>query len=80
MALSAEEARTADHVADKPLIVLTARRSLDPESQVIWERDVQARLTRLSARGERVLVDSTHDVPGEQPDAIVEAVRLLVTP
>jgi pimeloyl-ACP methyl ester carboxylesterase len=80
MPLSAEEARTADHVGDKPLIVLTARRSLDPESQPIWERDVQPRLTRLSTRGEQVLLDSTHDVPGEHPAAIVEAVRRLVRP
>jgi pimeloyl-ACP methyl ester carboxylesterase len=80
MPLSAEEARTADHVADKPLIVVTAQRSLDPESQVIWERDVQPRLARLSARGEQVLVDSTHDVPGEHPETIVEAVRRLARP
>ncbi|HWD99406.1 MAG TPA: hypothetical protein VG345_10225 [Bryobacteraceae bacterium] len=40
--------------------------------------DLQLRLARLSSRGKRELVaDSGHDMPADQPDAIVPAVREL---
>jgi pimeloyl-ACP methyl ester carboxylesterase len=78
MTVSAAQARTAGGIAAKPLIVLTADRSLDPASQRIWAEDVQPRLVRLSARGRQIVVaDSSHDMPADRPDAIVEAIREL---
>lgn len=86
MRISAEQARSAGGLGDKPLIVLTAGKKPPPppdlsqqdadDYQRIWAGDLQLRLTRLSSRGQRVLVqDSGHDIPSEQPDAIVQAVR-----
>ncbi len=76
MPASAEQARTAGHIAFKPLTVLTAANSMDPESQRIWQQDVQPRLAHLSADGRQIVVaNSSHDMPSDRPDAIVEAVR-----
>jgi pimeloyl-ACP methyl ester carboxylesterase len=78
MAVSAEEARAAGHISDKPLIVLTAGHSLDDASQRIWEQQVQLHLASLSVRGRQVVVPgSTHNMPADRPDAIVDAVRQL---
>jgi pimeloyl-ACP methyl ester carboxylesterase len=87
---SAEQARAAGLIGDKPLIVLTAGRSLDStpipglspkdlmDSQRIWAEDLQPRLAHLSTRGKQVnVLDSGHDIPGERPDVVVEAVRGL---
>lgn len=86
--VSAEQARAADHISDKPLIVLTAAENTDTTLsgglskqdfeafQRIWVDDLQMRLARLSTRGRRVMVSrSGHDIPSDRPDAIVEAVR-----
>lgn len=86
--VSAEEARAAGHIADKPLVVLTAGRVIngglkaaltEREQQAYeetWINDLQLRLARLSARGRRVMVpDSGHDMPTDRPDAIIQAVR-----
>jgi pimeloyl-ACP methyl ester carboxylesterase len=88
--VSAEQARTANHISDKPLVVLTAGRPIDAALRATlnaddqrayertWVNDVQLRLMHLSARGKRVIVpDSGHDMPVERPDAIVTAVREL---
>jgi pimeloyl-ACP methyl ester carboxylesterase len=88
--VSAEETRTADHIANKPLVVLTAGRTIDAglkaalnqqdqaAYQEIWVNDLQRRLARLSSRGRSVLVaDSGHDMPTDRPDAIVSAVQEL---
>jgi pimeloyl-ACP methyl ester carboxylesterase len=81
MPVSAAQSRAAGGVAEKPLVVLTAGRSLDPASQIIWADDVQPRLVRLSARGRQIVIaDSSHDMPSDRPDAIVEAVRELADP
>jgi pimeloyl-ACP methyl ester carboxylesterase len=85
---SAREARAAGWLGDKPLVVLTAGKDEDPilaggmnardleEFNRIWVDDLQMRLTRLSTRGMRVIVaDSGHDIPSEDPNAIVRAVR-----
>jgi pimeloyl-ACP methyl ester carboxylesterase len=90
---SAEQARTADHIGDKPLVVLTAGRVIDSglkaalsqEDQMAygqtWVNDLQLRLAHLSTRGRRVVVqDSGHDMPTDRPDAIVTAVRELCAP
>ena len=86
--VSAEQARAADHISDKPLIVLTAAENTDTTLsgglskqdfeafQRIWVDDLQMRLARLSTRGRRVMVSgSAHDIPSDRPDAIVDAVR-----
>ena len=88
---SAEQARASNHIAGKPLIVLTGGARPDAllqgglsaselqEYQRVWIDDLQLRLARLSARGKRVILpDSGHDVPADRPDAIVSAVRELL--
>ena len=88
--VSAEQARTADHISDKPLIVLTAAENTDTTLsnglskqdfeafQRIWVDDLQMRLAGLSSRGRRVMVSgSGHDIPSDRPDSIVNAVREL---
>ncbi len=89
---SAEQARAAGNMSDKPLVVLTAGRTADAslksalsardfeDYQRIWVDDLQLRLTHLSIRGKRIIVpDSGHDIPSERPDTIVDAVRELCT-
>ena len=85
--ISAEQARAAGGLGDKPLIVLTAGKKPAAgalgltekdwdEYQRVWAGDLQLRLARLSSRGKRELVEnSEHDIPSERPDAIVNAVR-----
>lgn len=85
--ISAEQARAAGSLGDKPLVVLTAGKKPAAgtlglseqdwdEYQRVWADDLQLRLARLSSRGKREVVeDSGHDIPSERPDAIVNAVR-----
>lgn len=86
--VSAEQARRADHIGDKLLIVLTAAENTDTilssglskedfeEFQRIWVDDLQMRLAHLSARGRRIMVSgSGHDIPSDRPNAIVDKVR-----
>ncbi|MBV8897623.1 MAG: alpha/beta hydrolase [Acidobacteriaceae bacterium] len=86
--VSAEQARAANHIRDKPLIVLTAGKVSDASLvnglsatdlaayQEIWANDLQKRLARLSVRGRHIIVpDSSHDIPTDRPDAIVSAVK-----
>lgn len=88
--VSAEQARAAGAFGDKLLLVLTAGRNTDPslsgglsatnfdQYQRTWVNDLQMRLVRLSSRGKRVVVpDSGHDIPQEQPGAVLDAVREL---
>ena len=88
--VSAEEARRAGHIHEKPLVVLTAgtvmddglRAALDERDQrayeQTWTNILQVRLAALSARGRRIVVPgSGHDMPSDRPDAIVTAVREL---
>jgi len=90
--VSAEQARAAGGMGDKPLVVLTAGKAdraglacvLDrqqiEESQRIWVDVLQMRLARLSTRAKQVVVaDSGHDIPTEDPEAVVNAVRDLIT-
>ena len=90
MRVSAEQARTADHISDKPLLVLTAAENTDSmlssglsehdfeEFQRIWVDDLQLRLARLSTRGRRIMVQgSGHDIPSDRPESIVNAVHEL---
>jgi pimeloyl-ACP methyl ester carboxylesterase len=88
--ISAEQARAAGNISEKPLVVLTAGKNSDPvlrsglserdleDYQRTWVYDLQMRLARLSKRGKRILVpDAGHDIPSERPDAIVNAVRQI---
>jgi len=88
--VSAEQARAADHISDKPLVVLTAAENSDAilssglskqdfeEFQRIWVDDLQMRLARLSTRGRRIMVrGSGHDVPSDRPESIVNSVHEL---
>ena len=90
---SAEQARAAGNISDKPLVVLTAGRNSDAglkkalgdrdfeNYQRTWVDDLQMRWTHLSIRGKRIIVqDSGHDIPSERPDTIVDAVRELCAP
>jgi pimeloyl-ACP methyl ester carboxylesterase len=92
MRVSAEQARDADHISDKPLVVLTAGENTDTilrsglsnrgfeEFQRIWVDELQMRLARLSTRGRRILVSgSGHDIPSDRPDSVVNAVYDLCT-
>jgi len=90
--ISAEQAQTANHIAEKPLVVLAAGRPIDASLKAAlseedqnayaetWIKDLQLRLAHLSKQGTRVVVDSGHDMPTDRPDAIVTAVRELWVP
>lgn len=86
--ISAQQARAADNISEKPLVVLTATEKSDAilssglskqdydDFQRTWVDDLQMRLARLSSRGKRiVLSDSGHDIPSDRPDSIVSAVQ-----
>jgi pimeloyl-ACP methyl ester carboxylesterase len=91
MRTSAEQARAAGSLGDKPLIILTAgeepapppglsKRDLD-DYQRIWVSDLQLRLAHLSTKGKRLIVQgSGHDIPADRPDSIVSAVQALRAP
>ncbi|MBI4909409.1 MAG: alpha/beta hydrolase [Acidobacteria bacterium] len=87
---SAEQARVAEHMNGKALVVLTAGRPIDAALRAAlsaddqrafeqtWVNELQLRLARLSTRGKRIIVqDSGHDIPGERPEAVVAAIREL---
>ncbi len=91
--ISAEEARLAGGIGDKPLIVLTSANTLGGTSisglddsgvmryQRTWVHDLQPRLARLSTHGKQViLLGATHNVPAERPAAIIQAVREISAP
>jgi pimeloyl-ACP methyl ester carboxylesterase len=76
--------RSTGGLEDMPLIVLTQADASSPSSAgpgVLpgWI-DLQRRLAERSRRGRQVLVpDSGHGMPEEAPDAIISAVREMVT-
>lgn len=90
--VSAEQARAAGHISDKRLVVLTAGENTDSilssglsnqdfeEFQRVWVDDLQMRLARLSTHGTRIMVSgSSHDIPSDRRDSIVNAVREIRT-
>ncbi|HXW55766.1 MAG TPA: alpha/beta hydrolase [Candidatus Cybelea sp.] len=82
---SAEEARGAGTLGDKPVIVLTAGAGGEvpgvPKQDAddffaAWVGELQPRIAHLSTRSRQiVLLKSHHLIPFEQPGAIVDAVR-----
>jgi len=85
---SANQTRNSGNFGDKPLIVLTAGKTVDSPSlpkkdmeefQQVWIHKLQPQLARLSTRGRQVIVsNSDHMIPMEQPQAVVEATREVV--
>jgi pimeloyl-ACP methyl ester carboxylesterase len=77
--------RSAGGLEDMPLIVLTQGRLIqDPASVAAGVRrgwvDLQRRFAERSRRGRQVLVaNSGHGIPVEAPDAVISAVREIVT-
>jgi pimeloyl-ACP methyl ester carboxylesterase len=76
--------RSTGGLEEMPLIVLTQGNPSSPSSAAPdvlrgWV-DLQRRFTQRSRRGRHVLVpDSGHGIPVEAPDAIISAVREIVT-
>jgi pimeloyl-ACP methyl ester carboxylesterase len=83
-------ARRAGSLGSRPLIVLAAgqywKPADDPVSakqiedfHQIWIDQLQTSLARLSSDGKLIIVeDSGHDIPGEDPSGIVQAVTEIV--
>ncbi|HEX8763555.1 MAG TPA: alpha/beta hydrolase [Candidatus Acidoferrum sp.] len=86
---SAEEVRRSGNLGDRPLVVLTAGKDLQVkdlpkgvsveemrEFRKTWVNDLQVRQARLSTQGKQIVVpDSTHMIPMERPDAVVNAIH-----
>lgn len=85
---SAQEVRDSGNFGDKPLIVLTAGKSLDvpgipkkelDDFQQTWIHTLQPQIAQLSSKGKQQIVsNSDHMIPIEQPQTIVDAVRDVV--
>jgi len=84
------EAGAVRDLGNLPLIVLTAGQSEDFHDQElnkqaaayqqIWIHEMQAKLARLSTRGRQILVEnSDHGIPSRAPDAVIAAIRDVVT-
>jgi pimeloyl-ACP methyl ester carboxylesterase len=86
---SAKQVRASGTLGDRPLIVLTAGKDLDPKVlpkgfpakdfsafREIWVKELQVREAHLSTRGKQIMVpDSDHMIPFERPDAITAAIH-----
>ena len=81
---TADLVRSAGGLEDMPLIVLTQGSQSSPSSAAPgvlrgWA-DLQRRFAERSRRGRQVLVpNSGHGIPVEAPDAVISAVREIVT-
>lgn len=82
---TAEQVRSAGGLEDLPLVVLTQGRPIQDSASVAagvrrgWV-DLQRRLAERSRRGRQILVpNSGHGIPVEAPDAVISAVREIVT-
>ena len=84
------QVRAAGNLEDRPLIVLTSPKQFDyddpaqtKEASVffeIWVHQLQPQLAHLSTRGRQVVVpDASFGIPYEEPEAVVQAVREVVT-
>jgi hypothetical protein len=73
---SADEARAAGSLGDRPLVVISAENS--SPRRPVW-MDLQPELSRLSSRGKLTTVaESDTDLIYRAPDAVVDAVRQVV--
>jgi pimeloyl-ACP methyl ester carboxylesterase len=84
-----QAARGSGSMGDRPLIVLTAGQYWKPDDPAMarqiaefhdaWVHKLQPELARLSTEGKQIVVeDSDHDIPGEAPGALVNAMREVV--
>lgn len=89
---SADKARAAGNIGDKPLIVLSAGQNellnniprgaprKELEDFIGAMKQLQVQEAHLSTHGRQVVVpDSGHMIPFERPDAVVDAVREVYT-
>jgi pimeloyl-ACP methyl ester carboxylesterase len=87
--VSADAARRAGSLGDRPLIVLTAGKVDVPPNPAdaaeveafrrVWITELQPKLARLSTRGKQVIVEhSRHGIQFEAPDVLVGAIKELV--
>jgi pimeloyl-ACP methyl ester carboxylesterase len=86
---SANQVRAAGNLGDRPLIVLTAGKTVPVPAELqpditafrkIWVDELQPSLAHLSTQGKRVMVmDSDHMIPLEDPQAIVTAIGEVVS-
>ncbi|MFB3815209.1 MAG: alpha/beta fold hydrolase [Terriglobales bacterium] len=77
---SASEVRAAGKLGDKPLIVLTGAKpgSRSPQLHRRWLDDLQPRLLRLSSHSRQMFAENSgHNVPVEEPSAVVRAIRAV---
>jgi len=84
-----QAAQISGRLGDRPLIVLTAGQYWKPDDPVAareianfhetWIHQLQPELSRLSTRGQQIIVDtSDHSIPEHAPEAIVTAVSQVV--
>jgi len=83
--LSAAQVRNAGKLGNRPLIVLTATRQDDIPPEIppqdalaeehLWVHQLQPELARLSTRGKQVVVDSSHEIPTENPSVVISAIH-----
>ena len=85
-----QAASSAGNLGDRPLIVLTAGQYWKPDDPVAaqqiaefhetWIHQLQPELARLSTNGKQIIVEgSDHGIPEKAPEAVVQAVREIVT-
>jgi len=89
MPRSVAETRSAGDLGDRPLMVLTAGQVTYPSDvpaadaemfHKIWLAELQPSLAKLSTRGREMLVEkSTHLIPLQAPQAVVEAIREVLS-
>ena len=77
---SAAAVRAAGNLGDKPLIVLTGAYSAQrrPQLHDVWIHELQPDLVRLSTRGRQIVVNAGHNIPLQQPEAVVQAVMEIM--
>jgi pimeloyl-ACP methyl ester carboxylesterase len=81
------QAERAGSFADRPLIVLTRGKVDLPAHpgaedrewaayELVWQHEIQPKLTRLSSRGRQIIVaKSGHRIHEEAPEVVVDAIR-----
>ena len=77
--------RSAGNLGDRPLIVLTATRQDDIPLEIppkdaqqaddLWVYQLQPELARLSTHGKQIVVESSHEMPTEHPEAVISAIH-----
>jgi pimeloyl-ACP methyl ester carboxylesterase len=78
---SAVETRNLGPLGSMPLVVVSRDPRHNPDSGLDGERwrKFQQELTQLSSNSTHVFAEgSGHDVPGQRPDVVVEAIRKLI--